>query len=828
MRVSLSWIKELLPGLVATHTEIAERLTQAGLEVEAVIEIGAGAEPARIAEVKQVQGHPKRSNLQLVIVDPGGAELTVVCGASNVPQPGGQVVLAPLGTVLPGVGELTARELGGVLSEGMLLSEAELGLADESDGILVFAPGRFAAGTPLFNALPAARDTVLELGVTPNRPDALGHVGVARELAALLSLPFSPPRPRAPKEHAKEKLADLVTIDNQDPERCPIYGAGVVLGAQVGPSPEWLRWRLSVLGVRPISNIVDITNLLLLQFGQPLHAFDLDRVRDSKIIVRRATPAEAFTTLDGEKHVLTDDDLVIADANAASALAGVMGGLDSEIKSDTQRVLIECAYFQPTGIRRSARRHGLSTESSFRFERGVDHGAVALVLEHAKSLVAELAGGIVVPGHILATGAAIELPKVRLRRQRMNALLGVDVPFDEATDLLERLGFQKLSATADSAEFAGASWRPDVSREVDLIEEVARVRGLDQIPTLLPAVAPQEPRTTGKLNRTVGDIAASLGLSEAVTYTFVSDKELAAVRAPKSVIRLQNPLSEDRNVLRTSLLPGLLDAAARAQRHGERAIRLFNVGARFLAPTSETGGAAAMAARPRVTADLAVLPEERPSFAAVLSGPRPSYMGKPQNVDVWDAKGLCVELLGRLCGRDVRVTGAAGAAEVAHLHPRGAGLVFVGDSPVGRFGPLHPDISDALDLLGEVLIVEIDLAAVEALPPHVPRFKPIPRLPAVTRDLAIVVKEDVAASEVERVIRQHAGDLCETVELFDLFRGGSIPSGHRSLAFHIVYRDPLAAQNSDKARTLTDREVDQRHDKVVKAARSELGAELRT
>ncbi len=828
MRVSLTWLKELLPGLEIPHAQIAEHLTQAGLEVEAITHIGAGAEPAVIADVQKIEPHPKRSGLKLVSVDRGGATVTVVCGASNVPQPGGQVVLAPLGTVLPGVGELKARELGGVLSEGMLLSEAELGLAEDSEGILVLDAGRFAAGSPLFDALPAARDTIFELGITPNRPDALGHVGVARELGAILDLPFSPPQPGDIASFVDDKLDDLIEIENRDTERCPIYGAGVVLGVQVGPSPEWLRWRLSLLGVRPISNIVDITNLLLLQFGQPLHAFNLDQVGGAKIIVRRAAAKEPFTTLDGEKHTLSDDDLVIADAEAPSALAGVMGGLDSEIKDDTTRVLLECAYLQPRGVRRTARRHGLSTEASFRFERGVDHGAVPLVLEHAKALLAQLAGGKVVRGQILASGPKIPIPTIRLRKSRIDALLGTEVPFDQALNLLQRLGFAKTSSEDGVAELSGASWRPDTTLEVDLIEEVARGYGFDKIPTLLPAIAPQEPRTAGDLERQVIGVATALGLSEAVTYSFVSEKELTAVHAPPPVVSLLNPLSEERSVMRTSLLPGLLDAVGRAQRHGQRAVRLFSVGSLFLKPNPDRGSPAAVAARPRLEGDPRVLPEERPSLAVVIAGPRPGYLGKPQSVDVWDAKGLAEELLRRISGRDVTTSAAKGSDEASHLHPRGAAFLLIDEVVVGHFGPLHPDVSDRLDLLGEVFATEIDLAAIEALPAPVPRFKPIPRLPAVTRDLAIVVRQDIAAAEVERVIRQQAGDLCEAVELFDLFRGGSVPEGHRSLAFHIVYRDPLAASNSDKARTLTDKEVDKRHKQVVQAAQSELGAELRT
>lgn len=823
MLVSYRWLKELLPALSASSADVAKRLTHAGLEVEAVQEFGAGLEPVVVAEVRKVEPHPTKSGLRLVTVERGGGAERVVCGASNVPDPGGRVLLAPLGTVIPGLGPLSPREIGGVKSEGMLVSEAELGLASESEGILVLDAAAGRPGQPLFELFPEARDSVLHIGVTPNRPDALGHVGVARDVAALFELPFGAPEPKTPARSASEKLESLVVVENLDLERCPHYGAGVVLDVAIAPSPAWLRWRLFKLGVRPISNVVDITNLILLGWGQPMHAFDLDRVKQSRIVIRRAKQGEPFTTLDGEARVLDQDDLVICDGEGPSALAGVMGGQDSEIRESTKRVLLECAYFTPRGVRRTSRRHGLHTESSFRFERGVDFGAVPRVLEIAKGLLCELAGGAAVRGAIHAKGPDAELPVVRLRKQRLDALLGVEVPFAEATAILRRLGFEVLRDGSAEAEVKGPSFRPDISREADLIEEVARVRGLDAIPTKIPAIAPQPPRTSGKLERSVAAHAVNLGLSEALTYAFVSPRELEAVKAPAPVVRLENPLSEERTVMRTSLLPGLLDALRRARRHGEESVRLFAIGSRFLPAGDETRSAA----RPRRPEDARDLPGERPSFAAVLAGPRPTYLAVPEKLDVFDAKGLALELVERMTGESAKGRLAAGTAGTAHLHPRGAGEVLLGGQRVGVFGPLHPDVVDAFDLGGEAFVVELDLAAIEVAGRRSPRYRPIPRLPPVTRDLALVVHDDVSAAEVEAVIREAAGPLCESVELFDMFRGGAVPESHRSLAFHLVYRDPNAATDPERARTLTDREVDQRHAEVVKAATDRLGGQLR-
>jgi phenylalanyl-tRNA synthetase beta chain len=827
MRASYRWLKELLPDLQASPSEVAQRLAAAGLAVDGIHTFGAGLETILVARVLAKQPHPKRASLNLVTIDRGDAEQVVVCGASNVPEPGGLVVLAPLGATLPGMpGPLTAREIAGVQSEGMLCSEVELGLAENAEGILILPDGSATPGTPFVAAFPAAQDTLYELDVTPNRPDALGHVGLARELAALFDVPFTVPGAGVPKRSASEDLHALIEVENRDTERCPHYAAGAVLDVTIAPSPLWLRWRLQSLGVRPISNVVDITNLLLLEFGQPLHAFDLDRVRGKRIIVRRASAGEPFSTLDGLARTLDPDDLVIADAEGPSALAGVMGGLDSEIRGSTKRVLLECAYFAPRGIRRSARRYGLHTEASHRFERGVDYAQVGHVLERAKTLLSELASGWAVPGAIHARGEAALLAEISLRSSRLDALLGVPVPFDEACAIILRLGFPviEVTGTGPSAVLRtrAVSFRPDVTREVDLIEEVCRVRGLDAIPTRLPAVIPQPPRTTGKLEREVGAAAVALGLSEAVSYAFVSESDLAKVHAEKPSVRLSNPLSEERNVMRTSLLPGLLEALGRARRRGETRVRLFTVGSCFGSVIRET----AQGARPRLAADVGALPREELRFAAVLAGSRHEYLSlKPEEVDVYDAKGIAVELILRVLGKQPSVR--LSEAQAKHLHPRGASDIWVGDVLLGQLGPLHPDVVDALDLGTTAQIVELDLEAVQRVAKAVPQFQPIARLPAVTRDLSLVVSEDVGAGKVASVLSAAGGPLCESVELLGLFRGGSLQEAQKSLTFRVIYRDPQARTLAQAARTLTDKEVDEVQASMLKAAQTEFGASLR-
>lgn len=829
MRVSYNWIRELLPTLKADPSEVARRLSEAGLAVDGVHRYGQALSEVTVAAVVSIAPHPKRSNLKLVTVDKGGAEQTLVCGASNVPGPGGLVVLAGVGAKLPCFPEpLAGREIGGVLSEGMLCSTSELGLTESSNGILILPEGSAQPGQKLSEVLPSAVDTIFELDITPNRPDALGHVGVARELAALYSLTFELPSPKPYAHTNPEALESFISVEVRDFERCPHYGAGVVTDVNIAPSPLWLALRLESLGVRSISNVVDVTNYLLLLYGQPLHAFDLSRVRGKKIIVRRAEAGEPFTTLDGVARKLDADDLVIADAEGPSALAGVMGGEDSEIKDTTRDVLLESAYFTPRGIRRTARRHGMHTEASHRFERGVDWANVGHVLEHAKSLLSELAGGKVVEGSVHAKGKLPELSSIKLRSQRLDALLGIQVPFAEAESILTRLGFEVLERGGSGAEAwlvaRGASFRPDVSREEDLIEEVGRVRGLDLIPTVLPAIRPQAPRQTGKLEREVAQQAVALGLSEALTYAFVSPRDLERVYAPAPVVKLANPLSEERSVMRTSLLPGLLEALRRARRHGEQRVRLFSVGSLFLQPVEKESDGA----RPRLRDDVGVLPHEPSWFAAILAGPRPDYLAlKPEDHDVFDAKAIGVELIERITRQRVEVRFVGAEGNLRHLHPRGASLFVVGERVVGRFGPLHPDVVDAFDLGEGAVVLELDLESIAQLGTRTPRYEPIPRVPAVTRDLSLVVEERVLAGSVEKLLLEAGGELCESIHVVADFRGGSVPAGHRSLTFRVVYRDPNARRAPDSARTLTDQEVDQVVNKMLENAKRELGATLR-
>lgn len=818
MKASYRWLRELLPALTASPTDVAERFTHAGLEVEGAIAYGQGTEACLVVRVTGVRPHPTKSGLRLVTVDRGGGRVQeVVCGAPNVPDPGGLVVLAPLGAHLPAKNlTIAPRAIAGVTSEGMLCSESELGLSDEHAGIIVLPPGTAEPGTPFSDAVPNARDTVFELGLTPNRPDGLGHVGLARELAALFAIPFGWPATGTVAATAGLDAKELSAIVVEDAERCPHYGAAGAVDVTIGPSPLWLRYRLQALGVRSISNVVDITNLVMLEYGHPMHAFDLDRVRPRgapRIVVRRARDGEVLKTLDGVDRSLVGDDLLICDGEGPVALAGVMGGASSEIQPDTKRVLYECAWFDPRGVRRTARRHGMHTESSHRFERGVDPGDVARVLDRAVALTTTLAGARAVGGRIHVQGSDVRsepspIPRtsIRFRGRRVHEVTGVDVPLAESRAILERLGCAIASAKEkenDAFDVLVPTHRPDIGREIDLVEEVIRVHGMDSVPAALPAIrASRDVGGHEELARRAKEICAGLGLSEAITFSFTSAAVLETLGAPRPAVTLDNPMAQHQNALRTTLLVGLLEAVKNARRHGERDVREFTVGPVFLAPTSGTSP----------------LPEERLRVAFAIAGDRPRWLEKPEPFGVWDAKGYAVEIARRVTGQPVVIAVPARAEVPAHLHPRGAAFVDVGGLRVGSFGPLHPDAVDALELDGEVFVFEMELGPFAA-GARAPKFTAIPRFPASARDVALVVKDGIAAGEVEAAVRAAAGPLAEAVHLFDRFTGGQVPPGHASLAFRVVYRSP--------ERTLTDAEVDAAHAKVVAAASARFGATLR-
>ena len=826
MLASFQWLQELCP-VDADVAEVAERISLAGLEVEAMEEKGNDLSRVVIAEVRSKSSHPKREKLTLVTVFDGEDEHEVVCGAPNVPEPGGRILFARLGAVLPNGMEIGPRKVAGVESQGMICSEAELAIGADTDGIFVVDSDNGAlAGTSVADALDL-RDVILDIGLTPNRPDCLGHVGIAREIAVLFGAAYTPRKvagpPRtftagdsfksgepttqlsplwdSPGDTVETPELPTIAVEVADRDRCPRYGAALVSGVNIAPSPFWLRYRLHNLGLRALSNVVDATNLILLEWGHPIHGFDLARLRGAKIVVRRAAEGEKMATLDGVERTFTADDLLICDGEGPVAVAGVMGGLDTEIRDDTKDVLIECAYFDPRSIRRTSRRLGLHSDSSHRFERGVDPQAIPNVLAGAASLIAELGGGAAATTCIDRVAKPHRPRSIHFRPTRAAQLLGTPVSEGESLGILESLGCRIVDRSSDAITAEPPSWRPDLGREVDLIEEVARVRGYDKIPTAVPRVHPSEAGTPSflKFVAALRDAAVTSGLYEAINYGFSSVDDLRRARVSTRAVALANPLSEERSVMRTSLLPGLAASATRAQRHGATEVRLFEL-ARTFQPSDD------------------ILPREDTVLAIALAGNRSGWIGGESSFDLYDGKGVIEAIVDRVSGRAAETV----RSEVpGFLHPKRSAIVTLASRPIGFVGEVHPDVGDDLGLIGRMVYAELDVPAVHALteelgPLHA---RGLTKFPAVTRDIAMLVRDQFSAGEIADALREASSGLAESVRLFDLYRGDQVPKGHRSLAFRVTYRDPEG--------TLTDKRVDKVHASLATLARDRFEAAIR-
>ncbi|MCH9684752.1 MAG: phenylalanine--tRNA ligase subunit beta [Deltaproteobacteria bacterium] len=830
MLISRTWLQQLLLDPAERGLPDDEALdaaiTSVGLEVEGVTTHGACLTPMVVAEVVSIEPHPSADRLRLVTLSDGEQSIPVVCGAPNVPEPGGKVAFAPVGTTLPGGLTLEAREVRGVLSQGMICSEQELDIGPDHEGIMVL-PAKWRAGDRLIDRVAGIVDTVFELSITPNRPDALGHVGVARDLAAKLGYTLAVPPladPRVPS------LPELVT--QQAPDRCGRYFGYAFEGAKVGPSPLWVRVRLHRLGLRPINNVVDITNLVLMEWGQPLHAFDRSALADGRVVVRPAQAGETLVTLDDSELELRADDLVIADATAPQALAGVMGGKASGVEPGCTTLLLEAAWFEPRAIRRTARHHQISSDSSFRFERGVDHGlGLARAAARAFELLEKLAGARCVGGHRV-DGDRPPVPEIIMRPDRTRMVLGMDIPDKQTRKILRGLEVEVDPTDPSRWICRPPTHRPDLQREEDLIEEVMRINGLDALPavatmpTAFGQTAPTGLRSpAGALSQRhqdqLVDALAAQGLHEMLGLTFAEPDKLARVHGEATkaqAVVLDNPMRGMGPVLRTHLLPGLLDAAALNVARHARAVRLFEVGRIYLwgEPPTEDGPTAAIDRQ---------LPDE-PLRAAVLLVP-----ARNETADTSvDGRGMAGLLLDAL--QHIGLVATTAPAEVddpalAHLHPGVRGRVLVDGRDVGSFGQVHPDVCEAWDLPDELPVVYGELR-VDALPqPQPVRAQGLPRFPATSRDLSLNLDTAIPASVVVDALTEAAaasidtsvddpprlavGDQARTpIEVVEDYRGKGVPDGRRALLLRLGYR----AQE----RSVTDAEVQQLHDVVVEGA----------
>jgi phenylalanyl-tRNA synthetase beta chain len=807
MRVPVSWLRSYCdPGLAAQG--IADALTMAGVKLERLHRVGVG-DPAQfvVGRVLESQGHPDADRLSVCKVDVGNeAPQTIVCGAPNVAA-GQTVAVALPGAIMPGGAELGEAKLRGVRSAGMILAEDEVGIGEDHAGIMVLDPG-LPVGALLSEHLPIL-DDVLELEITPNRPDTLGVYGVARDLHAVTEAPLAEDPTRADAAPSgDDRAGDHISIEI-DPEVCLRFTARVFEDVKIGPSPLWLKQRLTAAGQRPISNVVDITNYVMLCTAQPLHAFDLDKVRGARIVVRRAGEGETMTTLDGVERTFNSEAALVCDAEGPTGIAGIMGGLVSEVADDTTRVLMEAATWVGPNIMRTSKALGLRTEASARFEKQLHPEQAIAAQRLAARLMVELCGARLVPETVDAYPHPAEPRVVGLRQERMERLLGERIEEPRVRGILERLGFEEV----DGRGWRVPPWRDsDVRREADLIEEVARIHGLDKLPTTLPARKGAVARLTEsqRLRRRLEDLLRDRGLDECISYSFTSPAALERLRVGDwPVLRLENPLSEDGSVMRPLLLPGLLDAARHNAAHGRPDLALFE-SAHTYHPAEGHNGADHAAPRGRMPA------LERHHLAVLMTQAAPGgWRSDSRPADFFSLRGLLEGVL-EAAGLEWSV----GEGARPFLHPgRAASIVAEGAREIGWLGELHPLVAREWDIGGPVAAFDLDLDAVTELVAGRPQtYREVTSFPAVLQDIAVVVDEELPAAAVVEAVRAGGGGLLERIDLFDLYRGEQVGEGHKSLALRLEFRAP--------DRTLTDDEVTEQR-AAIERELAGLGGRLR-
>ena len=800
MRVPLSWLREYV-DIDTPADELAHRLTMAGVEVGDVIEIGSWGDCV-VGQVLSVRPHPQADRLSLCQVGTGAEELEVVCGAPNVAL-GQKICFARVGAVLynthSGKHEpLKPARIRGIVSQGMICSELELGLGEGHEGIVVL-PDEAPLGTPLDEYL---GDTVLELELTPNRLDCLSLLGVAHEVAALTGKQVTSPEVDYPENGPP--ISEDVSISIADPDLCRRYTATLIKGIEIAPSPSWMQDRLTRAGVRPINNVVDVTNYVMLEFNQPLHAFDYRKVKDCTVIVRRAQPDEALTTLDGVDRDLTPDVLVIADSKDAIGLGGVIGGANSEIGPGTTDVLLESATFNGYNNRNTAQQLRLRTEATLRFEKGLRPELAPVALRRATQLIQQLAGGTVDRGFIdVFPGKDDAVQPVPLSTARLRKVLGMELDIDTARQVLESLGFGCQRVGEDELLVTVPYWRNDVAIEEDLVEEVVRIIGYDSVPTtmLSTPIPYQQARPMTDLVARVKDLLAGAGMQEVINYPLISLEDLQRVVRDDNVtppLKLSNPLNAEQGYLRPTLRASLLSTLAVNQGHSDGPFRLFELGRVFLGREND-------------------LPEERETAAGVLAGRRwdTSWLTDEGVLDFYDAKGVVDSLMERL-GITVNYV----PAEDTSFAPGRCARVISGDQTLGVLGELHPNVTAAFGLNApRVSLWELDLGALGGASPGDSReFHSLSRYPVATRDLALLAPLDVPEARIEEIIAQSR--LVTSVELFDLYTGENVPVGSKSLAFRVNFQS--------HQQTLTADQVNRALEGILRNLERQVGASLRS
>ena len=792
MKVSLSWLKEYVP-LVDGVEPLAEKLTMVGLEVDTIEDRFGYLDTVKVARVEAVAPHPNADKLKCCTVSTGENRLEVICGAPNVAA--GQLVpLAFPGTVLPDGREIAAASIRGVASHGMICSPSELDLSGDHSGIWVL-PDDLPLGVSVAEALDLS-DHVMDIDLTPNRPDCLSMIGVAREIAAFSDQPLT--LPEANLEEGGSAIHDQTSVTIEDPDLCPRYAARLIEDVTIGPSPDWLQERLRSVGQRPINNIVDITNFVMLEMGQPLHAFDFDRLAGRRIVVRRAHPGEVFTSLDQKERRLEPDMLMICDDEKPVAIGGVMGGLNSEVEPATRKVLLESACFNPVSIRKTAKQLGLHTEASHRFERGVDPDGTLAALDRAAQLIAELGQGRLAAGAIDAHPGVAAIRPIPLDVAATNRLLGTDLDGSAIRRLLAAIGIETEAAKANPKQMTVVppSFRVDLTQPEDIMEEVARTWGYDRIPTRMPRIAAgrsgMNPLRHTKLK--LRQLMTGQGFTETVNYSFIRADaadalQLAEDDQRRRSVKILNPISEDQAVMRTTLVPGLLETLGRNLARQVKNFKCFELGKVF----TDRG--------------VDAQPQEDEMLAALWTGDRieAAWHRKPVPCDFYDIKGA-VESLGkalRIEGIEYQIP----AAKVApHLSTGAAAAVVAADgTPLGYLGELASEVATRFNLKQRVFVFEFAVSRLDAIIPEAVTARPIPKFPSIARDITLIVPGALAAEAVCRHIRSSGESLVEDVRIFDVFEGPPIPNGKKSLSVRVTYRSPEVTLEDDAVNAIHQR-----------------------
>jgi phenylalanyl-tRNA synthetase beta chain len=805
MRILTSWLKEFVHFIVPVET-LAEDLTMTGLEVEEIEPAYKGLAPVVVCAVEEIVPHPHASHLRVCTVAAGEQKFHVVCGAPNI-EKGRMAALARPGTVLSNGTTVKSSDIYGIRSDGMLCSEAELGIGDDKTGILVLEPApECEAGRSLVDVL-GLKDWVMDIAVTPNRPDCLSVLGVAREVSAIYGIPLI--IPQSPNHQITKSPNHQIPVSIEDPDLCGRYTAAVMEGIKIGPSPYWMAMRLQASGIRPINNVVDVTNYVLIELGQPLHAFDLDMLTGPAIVVRTARSGEKVKTIDGKDRELRPDMLVIADAERPVAVAGVMGGAETEVNEDTKHILLESAWFAPIQVRRTSRALKTITEASYRFERGVDPEGVIKALYRTVELIGQVIGGCLV-GEIKDVYPRPYKPGyLSLRPERANKLLGTGLEPGQIARFLERIGIELSHVDDKKIKGMVPTYRLDLKEEIDLVEEIARLHGFPNIPTQVPraGIATRAPEPSQGLVDRIRNILSSQGMTEVISYSFMSPGDIKALRLGKDdprmqMVNIQNPLSDDQSVMRTSLIPSLMGTVARNQSQRNMDLDLFELGTVFYA--RGTGK----------------LPLEEQKIVALCTGSRhpESWSWPREQVDLFDLKGVLEGLLQALGISEWKIV-LETPDDPFYLPGTSARIVWGKNSILGSFGQIDSNVLEFWDIDRPLFLFELSFNGLETAASQQLKFTPLARYPAVERDIAVIVPDRLSAQDLLEYISAQVPDFLEEVQIFDVYRRKPVPEGSKSIGMRFTYRA------SDH--TLSDHEISEVHDPLVRSVLQSYKAKLR-